>query len=174
MATLLAGRGWTIVSGLAKGIDTIAHRAALTAGARTVAILGNGLDTIYPTVNRHLAEEIIAAGGLLLSEQPPGTEAIPRNLVQRDRLQSGMSVATIVFETSATGGAMHTARFAREQQRLLVCPVPPGKYADVPSTTGNRVLLEDEGTLALSDRSAYPSLLDRLDTELRRLHAAAP
>ncbi len=162
----LANSGWTIVSGLAKGIDSIAHRAALACGARTIAILGNGLDSVYPAANRRLAEDIVESGGLLLSEQPFGAEPLPRNLVSRDRLQSGMSVATVVFETSVTGGAMHTARFAREQGRLIVCPVPPPEYRALPSCSGITKLLEDGGVFPVPGREACDSLCRELDRRL--------
>lgn len=161
----LAAHGWAIVSGLAKGIDTIAHRTALEQKARTIAILGNGLDSIYPAVNRDLAEEIIASGGLLLSEQPFGAQPSPRNLVARDRLQSGASVATIIFETSVDGGAMHTAEFARKQQRLVVCPVPPPNFVDLPSCSGVNQLLS-KGAYAVPNRTAYPTLLKRIEQQL--------
>lgn len=158
---MLAEHGWTIVSGLAKGIDTIAHRAALAAGARTVAILGNGLDHVYPAENAGLAEDIIANGGLLLSEQPPRQRANARTLVMRDRIQSGMSVATIVFESSIDGGSMRTAAFAKEQGRQRVCLEPPTAYAHLPSCSGNHSLLSD-GAYSIAHRNDYPRLRERL------------
>ncbi len=172
MALFLAEHGWVIVSGLAKGIDTIAHRVALSVGARTVAILGNGLDTVYPVENRQLADDIVASGGLVLSEQPFGADPSPANLVQRDRLQSGMSAGTVVVETSITGGAMRTARFAQAQKRLLICPVPPPKYADLPSCGGIQVLLA-EGAYAIPGREAYDGLVRQLEEERRRLTATS-
>src|SRR4029077_18875204 len=93
-----------IVSGLALGVDTLCHEAALSLGGHTVAILANGLDSVYPAQNKELAERILSAGGALVREQPLGTPALPRNLVARDRLQSGMSAATIVMQTDLIGG----------------------------------------------------------------------
>jgi DNA processing protein len=138
-----AAAGWGIVSGLALGIDTIAHEAALKSGAPNVAILGNGLDRTYPKVNTELAEAIIAAGGAVISELPFGSPPIARNLIARDRLQSGMSRALVVAQSAAKGGAMHTARFAAEQGRPLFCPVPHGENG---KSEGLRILLERPAT----------------------------
>lgn len=106
-----AKRGFNIVSGLAIGCDTYGHKGALKVGGKTTAILANGLDhnSIYPTENQDLAEEIVAKGGLLLSEYRIGTPVNRFNLVARDRLQSGLSMATLVIQTGEIGGAMHAA-----------------------------------------------------------------
>lgn len=134
--------GWGIVSGLARGIDTIAHRAALETGAPTIAILGNGLDRTYPKANTELAEAIVASGGAIASELPFGAPPSPRNLIARDRLQSGMSVALVVAQSGIRGGAMHTARFAVEQGRPLFCPLPHDENG---KSEGLRVLLDRPG-----------------------------
>lgn len=139
----VAASGWGVVSGLAVGIDTIAHRAALAHGAPTIAVLGNGLDRTYPKVNSELSEAILEAGGAILSELPFGAPPIPRNLIARDRLQSAMSAAVVVAQTGIKGGAMHTARFAVEQGRPLYCPVPHGENG---KSEGLRVLLEHPGS----------------------------
>lgn len=141
----LAAHGWSIVSGLALGVDTICHEAALGAGGHTVAILANGLDSVYPGQNRQLAEQILSAGGALLSEQPLGTPALPRHLVARDRLQSGMSAATIVMQTDLIGGTMHTVRFAVLQGRPLIAPVPQDAHADEPKSRGLLALTQRTG-----------------------------
>jgi DNA processing protein len=135
----LAERGWGIVSGLARGIDTIAHRTALNMGASTIAVLGCGLDRIYPRENEGLAGDIVASGGALISELPLGAPPIPRNLIARDRLQSGTAVAVVLAQTGVEGGAMHTARFAAEQGRPIFCPIPPNENG---KNEGLRVLLE--------------------------------
>jgi DNA processing protein len=132
----LASQGWSIVSGLALGVDTLCHEAALEAGGHTVAILANGLDSVYPGQNRKLAERILSAGGALLSEQPLGTLALPRHLVARDRLQSGMSATTIVMQTDLIGGTMHTVRYSVLQGRPLIAPVPQSVHADEPKSRG--------------------------------------
>jgi len=136
IAAFLAERGWSIVSGLALGVDSLAHQAALDANGHTVAILANGLEAIYPKKNAGLAANILTAGGALLSEQPFGTPAIPRNLVQRDRLQSGMSAGTIVMQTDVVGGSMHTVRFTLMQGRLLFAPTPHGPHMHEPKSQG--------------------------------------
>jgi DNA processing protein len=160
----LAVQGWCIVSGLALGVDTVAHRTALDEGARTVAILGNGLATVYPAANRALAGEIVAAGGLLLAEVPPRRKVESRALVKRDRLQSGLSALTIVCQAGIHSGAMHTARYAFEQGRPLFCPVPTHEAG----RTGD----PDAGTCALLEEPAQrlPKLLPAWSrVSLRRL-----
>ncbi len=139
LTTALACDGWVIVSGLAKGIDSLAHQAALDADGRTVAILGNGLDRIYPRENTSLANAIVENGGALVSELPFGAPPIARNLIQRDRLQSGMSGAVVIAQTAAKGGTLHTARFAAEQRRRIFCPEPRSENG---KSEGLRVLLE--------------------------------
>jgi DNA processing protein len=136
---VLADSGWGIVSGLAKGIDTTAHRTALERGAPTIAVMGGGLDRIYPAENKDLAARIIDAGGALISEQPFGEQPRPHNLIARDRLQSGLSVAVVVAQSGVSSGTMHTARFAAAQGRPLFCPVPRNENG---ASEGLRVLLE--------------------------------
>lgn len=141
----LAEANWGIVSGLAIGVDSISHRAALDVGGYTVAILANGLDSVYPKVNQKLADEILDRGGLLLSEQPLGAKAMGQFLVQRDRLQSGMSLATFVMQTDIVGGTMHTVRFTLTQERLLFAPVPNGRHALEDKSQGIKALTELTG-----------------------------
>lgn len=145
ISKFLAARGWSVVSGLALGVDSLCHEAALEAGGHTVAILANGLDAVYPGQNRKLAERILSAGGALLSEQPLGTPALPRHLVARDRLQSGMSAATIVMQTDLIGGTMHTVRYAVLQGRPLIAPLPQGVHANEPKSRGTLALTQQLG-----------------------------
>lgn len=116
-------KGWSIVSGLALGVDSICHAEALNCGGHTVAVLANGLDSIAPKTNSKLAQDILKSGGALISEYPPGTPVYPRNLVIRDRLQSGLSVATIPMQTGIKGGTLHTINFSFLQGRFVVVPV---------------------------------------------------
>lgn len=112
----LAAAGLTIASGMARGIDTASHKGALTATANTIAIFGCGVDVVYPTENRRLAEEI-AAKGLLLSEFPLATPAYPQNFPIRNRVVSGMSSGIMVVEGAQFSGSAITARLAMEQNR---------------------------------------------------------
>lgn len=123
--TYLAGefakRGFNIVSGLAVGCDTCGHKGALKVGGKTTAILANGLDhnSIYPPENQDLAEEIVQNGGLLISEYRIGTPVNRYNLVARDRLQSGLSLATLVVQTGEHGGTMHAATATLQAKKPL-------------------------------------------------------
>lgn len=119
-----ASKGWTVVSGLALGIDTEAHAAAIAAGAPTVAVLGGGHDRVSPVQNRALAESILVFGGALVSEQPFGVTASKATLVQRNRITSGLSAATVLVESGLTGGSMQTVRFAVLQGRRVFAAVP--------------------------------------------------
>lgn len=145
ISRFLAEHGWSIVSGLANGVDTLCHEAALEAGGHTVAVLANGLDSVYPRQNTGLAERILAAGGALLSEQPPGTPALPKHLFRRNRIQSGMSAGTVVMQTDIVGGTMHTARYTLLQGRLLLAPVPQGAHAEEPKSRGLSALTQRTG-----------------------------
>lgn len=124
VAEAAVGRGFSVVSGLALGTDTTAHKASLAAGGTTIAVLGSGVDSPSPAANRGLADQIVEAGGCLIAEVPPGTKPSSRTLVARDRLQSGLSLATFVIQSGIPGGTMHTARFTIEQDRLLVVAIP--------------------------------------------------
>lgn len=116
-AAYLAARGFCITSGLAEGIDAAAHRGALAARGRTIAVCGTGLDNTYPRGHEGLAADIVAGGGALVSEFPPGTTVRPHNFPRRNRIISALSLGTLVVEASLRSGALITARHASEQGR---------------------------------------------------------
>lgn len=146
-ASQLARSGFGITSGLALGIDTSAHLGALESSGLTIAVIGSGLDKIYPASNRALAHQITDAGGLLLSEFPPGTPPRRENFPQRNRIISGLSLATLVIEASDRSGSLITARLALEQGREVM--VLPGSIHD-PLKNGCHRLIRDGAALVHS------------------------
>jgi DNA processing protein len=139
----LAARGVTIVSGFARGVDTAAHRAALAAGGRTIAVLGAGIDVVYPPENVALAREIIARGALV-SQFPPGTPPLPYNFPTRNRTLAGLALAVIVVEAAERSGSLITAGFAADLGREVFAV--PGKITS-PTSAGTNGLLRDGATL---------------------------
>jgi len=138
----LASGGAVVVSGLAKGIDTAALRGALRAGGMAVGVVGNGLDVCYPRENRYLYEDV-ASAGVLLSEYPPGTEPAASHFPVRNRILSGLSLATLVVEAPERSGALITAETALEQGRDVF--VVPGPIDAVNSVGCNRLLQQGAG-----------------------------
>ncbi len=123
----LAGAGLTIVSGLAPGIDSFAHQAAVERGKRTIAVLGTGLDekSLYPQSNLKLARKILETGGALISEYPPGTRGTQFTFPQRNRIISGISLGVLVVEAKQKSGALITAEWAKRQgRRVFAVPGP--------------------------------------------------
>jgi DNA processing protein len=145
VATFLAQNRVTVVSGLARGVDGIAHQSALKAGGRTIAVLGSGVDRIYPPENRHLAEEVIERGALV-SDYPPGTTPDATNFPPRNRIISGLALAVVIVEAGVTSGALITATFAAEQGR------------EVFAVPGSILALQSKGTNRLIQDGAQPLL----------------
>lgn len=115
---------FTIISGLALGTDTYSHEVCLNHNGTTIAVLAHGLDTIYPSENIHLAEKILKNNGLLVSEYPIGTKADKFRFVHRNRIVTGLSRSTIVFETKEKSGTMHSVDYAINQHKNIFCPLP--------------------------------------------------
>jgi DNA processing protein len=138
LAGELASAGVVIVSGLAYGIDGLAHEAAIEAGGRTVAVMAGGLGSIYPAQHRELAKSILAHNGALISEHPTGTAPLKQHFASRNRIISGLSLAVIVPEADATSGSLITANFALEQGRLVMAV--PGQITSPRSAGPNNLL----------------------------------
>ncbi len=162
-ASELASAGFTIVSGLARGIDTAAHEAALDRG--TVAVLANGVDVIYPPENASL-QEAIARDGLLISEMPPASEPRSESFPRRNRIISGISRAVIIVEAALRSGSLITARLANEQGREVFAV--PGSPLDPRSEGTNRLISEGAHLLSKSQ-----DVLDALDAMRPRIAEVA-
>lgn len=182
----LAARGIVIVSGLALGIDAIAHRAALDAGGTTLAVLGNGLPIIQPHTNRQLAQDIIKGGGAIMSEYEPETHALIFQFLERNRIISGLSDAVLITEAAQRSGTLSTAARALEQNREvfvvpgnITSPMSAGcnqliRQGATPVTTAEDIieviapnLLTDQAMLALGSTPEEALLLELLQSGVR-------
>jgi len=170
LASYLAANGVTVVSGLARGVDAIAHQSALKNGGRTIAVLGCGVDRIYPPEHDQLAQKIMQ-NGALISDYPPGTPPDASNFPSRNRIISGLSMSSVVVEAGETSGALITAQFAIDQGR------------EVFAVPGNILAPQSKGTNRLIAQGAHPvlsarDLLDVLNltrvTEQRSVRQSLP
>jgi DNA processing protein len=161
----LGARGVTVVSGLARGIDSAAHRGALRGGGRTIAVLGCGADTIYPPDNRPLAREIEARGAVV-SQFAPGTPALPHHFPIRNRVIAGLSLGVLVVEAAERSGALITARLAAELGREVMAV--PGRVTSEASR-GAHALLRDGAALVESWEDVVRALPSRWQACVRTL-----
>jgi len=143
-ASSLAKNNVTIVSGMARGIDTIAHRNAIQNGGRTIAVMGTGMDVIYPSENKNLFDSIIE-NGAVITEYDFETKPDSQNFPRRNRIISGLSLGTIVVETRKNGGAMHTANYAFDQNREVFAV--PGNISSKLSEGTNQLIKENRAKL---------------------------
>jgi len=155
----LGKRDVVIVSGLARGIDSAAHRGCLEAGGSTIAVLGCGIDVVYPRENRQLTRQI-AESGLLLSEFPPGTSPAPQNFPVRNRIISGLSLGTVIVEASEYSGSLITARLAMEQNREVFAV--PGNLTS-PQSFGPNFLIKQGAKLV----QIWRDVVEELPAEVR-------
>ena len=161
MAYLFAKENYSIISGLAMGCDTYDHNGCLDANGMTVGVLSSGLDTMYPIQNRELAERIIENNGCLLSEYPIGFTSFKNNFIERDRIESGLSLGTIVIEANIKSGTMHTANFTLEQERVLAC-------FNI-NKSGNKFLLENDKAISINGKEDMPKIKYQLEKVKDRL-----
>jgi DNA processing protein len=166
----LARSGVTVVSGMARGVDTLAHQAALNAGGRTLAVLGCGVDVVYPPENRRLAAQIIEHGALI-SDYPLGAAPESQNFPPRNRIISGLSQAVIVVEAGVTSGSLITASFAAEQGRDVFA-VPGSILA--PQCQGTNRLIRDGAAPLISPQDVLEALNLEMVTEHRAARVALP
>jgi DNA processing protein len=159
LTAALVSRRMTIVSGLARGIDTISHQTALKSGGRTVAVLGSGLDMVYPPENRRLAQEI-AQHGVVVSEYFFGAKPDAPNFPRRNRIISGLAFGTLVIEAGETSGALITASAALEQNREVFAV--PGSILS-PKSLGPNRLIQEGAKLVTSVEDILAELPSQLD-----------
>lgn len=155
LATDLARAGVVVVSGLARGIDGIAHRAALDAGQRTIAVMGSGMDTIYPAEHSNLASEI-AANGAVITEFALGTQPNPGNFPRRNRIMAGMTLGTLVVEAPEKSGALFTAKYAIEDNRDVFAV--PGNALSPGSRGANRLIRDSAAKLVMDSNDILEEL----------------
>lgn len=155
LVSRLAEQGIVIISGLAIGVDALAHQAALEAGGLTIAVLPSDVDTPYPATNRRLSQQIVEQGGVLVSEYEPGVMNFRTNFIARNRLVAGLSQAVLITEAAEKSGSLHTARFALEQGKDVLAV--PGNI-NTPTSVGANNLIKAGATLVTSSRDVLHAL----------------
>ena len=180
IARYFAGGGWQVVSGLALGVDTVAHQLTLLSGGSTVAVVAHGLDKVYPRENADLADRIVESGGALVSEYGYKSPVFPSHFVERDRIQAGLSLGVVMVQSDETGGSWHASRAALRYGRYLIIPHPAepdirvaypkarGNWMIVHSTDAERAaflkcpLSDLQRLIILNSRDDYPVLASTL------------
>ena len=157
---LAADRGVVVISGLALGCDTRAHEGCIEGQGIGIAVMAHGLDMVYPAANRGLADRLLESGGCLVSEYPPVTKPTRWAFAYRDRLQSGLSDGLLVVETSPSGGAMHTVKYARRQRRPVACIDQPQSLSRTIEALGGTKLVDDGTAIRIADQSDLYMYLD--------------
>ena len=163
LASELAGQGILIISGLALGVDSIAHAAALDAGGRTVAVLPGPVETIYPRSHDQLGKRIAAHGGSLVSEYPDGTPAMKHNFIERNRIIAALSDVLLITEAAEASGSLHTARFANELNKIVAAV--PGNITS-PTSMGSNALLKN-GAATITCAADVLALLNLTDKTMQ-------
>lgn len=182
----LAAKGVVIISGMALGVDGLAHKAALRAGGTTIAVLGNGLNNFYPSSHRQLGDDIIKNGGAIISEYEPTMPALPHQFLMRNRIVSGLADAIIITEAAARSGTLNTASHALEQGKEIfvvpgniTSPLSAGcnallRQGAVPVTSAQDIieviapqLLEPQTILALGDNPLQTKIILLLQSGIR-------
>jgi len=163
LARDLANRRLVILSGMARGVDTAAHKGAIEAGGKTVAVWGTGIDVIYPKENKKLAESIVATGGTIVSEYPLGTFPAPQNFPIRNRILSGMSIGVLVIEAAEYSGTRITARCAMEQNRDVYAV--PGNVTNK-NAWGPNTLIKQGAKLTATWEDVWEDLPSQIRLEL--------
>jgi len=166
----LANRRLVILSGMARGVDTAAHKGAIEAGGKTIAVWGTGIDVIYPKENKKLAESIVASGGAIVSENPLGTFPAPQNFPIRNRILSGMSVGVLVIEAAEYSGTRITARCAMEQNRDVYAV--PGNVTNK-NAWGPNTLIKQGAKLTATWEDVWEDLPSQIRLALEDEMAAA-
>lgn len=155
LGSSLAGKGIVIASGLALGVDGLAHEATVAVGGKAIAVLACGLDNIYPSAHQPLAKRILETGGAIISEYPTDTEPLRHHFVARNRIISGLSHAVLITEAAEKSGSLHTAQFALEQGREVLAV--PGNITS-PTSVGTNNLIKVGATPVTSAKDVFHAL----------------
>ncbi|MGH4121707.1 MAG: DNA-processing protein DprA [Clostridium sp.] len=154
--------GFVVISGLAQGCDEFGHKGCIKSNGQTVAVMAGGLDSVYPSKNKDLAKLILDTNGCLISEYAIGVKPFRSSFVERDRLQSGLSVAVIVVETDIKGGTLHTVGDALLQNRILACYKHPDKYLNEKQSQGNQMLISEGKAIPLANEIDIQNLKNKI------------